>query len=66
MVYDTTQPEGSRVVDVMVTCTSCDVPKYEVLDDNTTYDVLTNDYMISGGDGYKVIEDNMLGHEPIG
>lgn len=57
MVYDLTQPKNSRVVSVEVLCASCDVPTYNKLEKNQTYNVLLTDFLQSGGDGYSMLKD---------
>ena len=47
VVYDPTAPAGSRVASVMVGGAE--------LDPDTVYKVATNDYMLSGGDGYGAL-----------
>jgi len=66
VVYDLSQPEGSRVAEVSVVCLACDVPDYRPLEPNATYPILTNSYLLGGGDGYAVLRDNILKRELIG
>jgi len=47
MVYDPTAPAGSRITSVMI--------DGKALDPNKVYKVATNDYMLSGGDGYGAL-----------
>lgn len=53
MVVNASQPVGSRVT-AAVRCTDCDVPRYQPLDLNKTYKVLTQNYIGDGGGGYTV------------
>ncbi|KAK2154276.1 hypothetical protein LSH36_272g04061 [Paralvinella palmiformis] len=64
--YDLTRPEGSRVVDIWENCIDCDYPRYRPVEDNETYHVLTNGYLVAGGDGYIMLRDNLLKRLPIG
>ena len=47
-------------------CTECRVPKYEPLDPERTYTVVTNSYMVGGGDGYSMIKEELLKHNTGG
>ncbi|KAL2740481.1 protein 5NUC-like [Vespula squamosa] len=55
--YDLSRPPNSRVVSVKVRCAACNIPSYSDLDKNATYQVLINDFMYNGGDGYKMLKD---------
>jgi 5'-nucleotidase len=54
--FDKTKPAGSRVVSVEVKEGDAFVP----LDPAKTYGVVSNNFMRSGGDGYKVFQTNGL------
>ncbi|KAL6259900.1 hypothetical protein P5V15_009811 [Pogonomyrmex californicus] len=56
VVYDVSQPPNSRVVSVHVRCTACRVPTYSKLQKNMTYNVLINDFIAGGGDGFHMLE----------
>ena len=62
MTYNLARESGSRVVSVQALCTNCTVPKYEDLDVNKVYKIVTNSFMASGGDGFTVIRDNKMNH----
>ena len=62
MVFDVRKDVGDRVVSVKVICDDCDDNVYEDLDDDKTYNIVSSNYVISGGDGYTMIEDSMLAH----
>lgn len=57
IIYDLTQPYGSRVHSVEVRCADCRVPSYTKLDKSANYTILTSDYMRGGGDGYAMLMD---------
>nr|XP_050850678.1 protein 5NUC-like [Vespula vulgaris]XP_050850688.1 protein 5NUC-like [Vespula vulgaris]XP_050850698.1 protein 5NUC-like [Vespula vulgaris]XP_050850708.1 protein 5NUC-like [Vespula vulgaris] len=57
VLYDISRPPNSRVVSVQVRCAACNIPSYSDLDKNATYEVLINDFMYNGGDGYKMLKD---------
>ncbi|CAL1534958.1 unnamed protein product, partial [Lymnaea stagnalis] len=54
VTYDMRRPIGSRVVELLVTCTECSVPHLEPLAINRIYKLVTNTYIISGGDGFSM------------
>lgn len=56
VIYDFSRPSGQRVFSAKVRCTTCEVAKYEPLDDNATYTVTTVDFVASGGSGYKMLQ----------
>ncbi|KAK4873923.1 hypothetical protein RN001_013283 [Aquatica leii] len=57
-VYDMKKPVGSRVISVKVRCGSCNIPIYEPLQMNKTYRMVLNAFLLSGGDGHKIIKNN--------
>lgn len=56
VVYDVSKPPSSRVVSVKVQCAACRVPSYSALQKNATYNVLVNDFIAKGGDGFHMLE----------
>lgn len=42
------------------------MPKYEPLDLEKTYTVVMNSYMVSGGDGFAMVQDELLKHNTGG
>lgn len=62
VVYDMSQPLGSRVVDMKVKCADCEVPRFVAVEDSKVYKVIVPSFLAAGGDGYKVIVDNTLKH----
>lgn len=57
VTYDTSRPPNSRVVSVQVQCAACRVPTYRKLRQNLTYNILINDFLAKGGDGFHMLED---------
>lgn len=58
-IWDTKRPAGSRIVSVMVqkvtpSAQSANVVVYEPINPAGTYRVATNNFMLTGGDGYSV------------
>lgn len=62
MVIDVNQPIGSRVTSLRVRCYACDVPAFEDIDLETYYPILVPSFLVTGGDGYSMIADNLLYH----
>jgi 2',3'-cyclic-nucleotide 2'-phosphodiesterase (5'-nucleotidase family) len=52
IVYDASQPAGSRVISIKV--------NGEVLDDDQLYTVVASDYIFGGGDGYSMLSDGAV------
>lgn len=63
IVYDLSKPEGSRVVSIKVRCNECEVPIYEDLDEEKYYRVAVNSFLVTGGDGYAILRDNLQNHK---
>ncbi|XP_068623676.1 apyrase-like [Battus philenor] len=57
-VYNASAATGARVVSASVRCIDCDVPRYEPLDPNKTYRLLTQNYIGDGGGGYTMLSQN--------
>ena len=62
VVYDVRKEVGDRVVSAKAICDDCDDDTYEDLADDEVYNIVASNYVISGGDGYTMIEDTMLAH----
>lgn len=54
--FDKSKPAGSRVSDVQVK----EGEAFVAIDPNKTYGVVTNNYVRTGGDGYKVFNTNAI------
>ncbi|CAH2263584.1 jg10903 [Pararge aegeria aegeria] len=66
VVYNATAQLGSRVNSVRVRCTDCDVPRYEPLDIEATYRVISQDYIGEGGGGFTMLANNRENIEDLG
>ena len=65
MTFDLTQPDGRRVVKVKVKdCYSCS--SYKDLEIEKMYDIVTQSYLVDGGDGYAVLRTFKDSTVPIG
>ncbi|XP_040916864.1 snake venom 5'-nucleotidase-like [Toxotes jaculatrix] len=60
--YDLSRSVNQRVVSLSMLCTECRVPKYEPLELGKTYTVVMPSYMVSGGDSFTMIKDELLKH----
>lgn len=56
------KPPGNRVRNLQILCTKCRVPRYEPVEDAQVYTVVAPEYLVSGGDGYTVIGEEMIKH----
>ncbi|KAF5274933.1 hypothetical protein FQA39_LY18691, partial [Lamprigera yunnana] len=63
VVYNLTQPIGSKVVSVKILCRKCKVPKYEPLNYEKIYRIILNSFLASGGDDFMVIANNLVNHK---
>lgn len=63
MVYNLSQPEGSRVESIKVVCRECLEPVYEDLDYEKYYRVVILSFLVTGGDGFSVISQNLINHK---
>ena len=66
VVYDVTKPDGQRVGEVLVRCADCLVPRYEALDRSKMYSIITNVFLASGGDAYKIFPAHAQDYVPYG
>lgn len=66
VVYDISRPVNERVVELMARCNRCRVPIYSHVLRNETYDIATTSFIVGGGDGNKVIKNNLLQHQILG
>lgn len=66
VVYDTTQPPMHRVVDVQMKCSKCKIPEFEPLKKKQVYQILMNEFMLTGKDGFTMISDEMVKRHIIG
>lgn len=62
MQFDVSKAPGSRVRSLQILCTACRVPRYRPVEDTEVYAVAVPGYLVSGGDGYTVIADEMIHH----
>ena len=66
VTFDLSQPDGSRVAEIWASCTECDFPEYRPVEANKSYAILTNGYLLAGGDGFAVLRDNIQRRLPLG
>ncbi|KAM4521807.1 snake venom 5'-nucleotidase-like [Odontesthes bonariensis] len=60
--FDISKPPGHRVKSLNVLCTKCRVPLYEPVEDETVYKVVLPSYLVNGGDGFSMIQNEILKH----
>ncbi|MEJ1285627.1 5' nucleotidase ecto [Cricetulus griseus] len=65
VVYDLTRKPWNRVVQLDVLCTKCRVPTYEPLEMDKVYKVILPSYLANGGDGFRMIKDELLKHDSV-
>ncbi|XP_055919997.1 protein 5NUC-like [Eupeodes corollae] len=58
VVYNISNPIGKRVQSVEVLCSECEVPSYSDLDDGKMYNIIISKFLLDGGDGHKLNENN--------
>lgn len=63
MQFQVSRPPGSRVRSLSILCTDCRVPRYQPVEDTAVYTVAVPGYLVSGGDGYAVIAEEMIKHD---
>lgn len=66
MEYNTSSPRGQRTHGVKVKCTNCFYPMYVDVKKDDVYGILLSSYLISGGYGYTMIEENLIDREYLG
>uniref|UniRef100_A0A0B6ZWT7 5'-nucleotidase n=1 Tax=Arion vulgaris TaxID=1028688 RepID=A0A0B6ZWT7_9EUPU len=66
ITFDIDRPIGERVVEVLVLCTKCLVPKLEFLDLNKAYKVLITSYISKGGERYSMLPGAIISSHAIG
>ncbi|XP_017155292.1 protein 5NUC-like [Drosophila miranda] len=65
VAYDPSKPEGQRVLSVQVRCAACRIPTYSDLDDAAFYNVIVQEFLFDGGDGYVLKEANNTQHQRL-
>ncbi|KAJ0172127.1 hypothetical protein K1T71_012100 [Dendrolimus kikuchii] len=64
--FDGSRPQYQRVVNATIRCIECDVPRYEPLQLNKYYRLVSQSFIGNGGDGYSMISDNRINVEVVG
>ncbi|XP_046972192.1 apyrase-like [Vanessa cardui] len=65
-VFDGALPINSRVMNATVRCIECRIPRYEPLDLNKMYKMVSQSFLGGGGDGFSMISNNRQNVEVIG
>ncbi|KAK7476208.1 hypothetical protein BaRGS_00032562 [Batillaria attramentaria] len=66
ITYDMSKPIGQRVQKVKVRCADCEIPRFDDLELSKVYKVVMSNFIVNGGDGYDVIQENALRVHIIG
>ncbi|XP_065212188.1 protein 5NUC-like [Planococcus citri] len=60
VVYDFSKPSGQRVASVNVLCRECDIPEYQMLQDDRIYGVMMTRFLAEGGDKFNMIKTELI------
>ncbi|KAF5299598.1 hypothetical protein FQR65_LT09403 [Abscondita terminalis] len=63
VVYNVTEPVGSRVVSVKILCRQCHIPRYKPLRLEEIYRIVLSSFLVNGGDDFLVIANNLMNHK---
>uniref|UniRef100_A0A3B3DXX2 5'-nucleotidase n=1 Tax=Oryzias melastigma TaxID=30732 RepID=A0A3B3DXX2_ORYME len=61
--FDPSKEPGNRLRSLKILCTHCRVPAYEPVQDSMDYRVVMPSYLVSGGDGFSMIPEEMKKHD---
>jgi hypothetical protein len=64
--YDSSQPNGNRVIKALARCGECRVPTYEPVEKNKSYNVIMPAFLARGGDDFTVLERNYNKNKEMG
>lgn len=59
VVYNLTQPAGSRIMSLKVRCNKCSETEFVKFDDEVYYRVAVNSFLADGGDGHAALGNNL-------
>lgn len=62
VIFNMTNPIGSRVVNAKVLCNRCQVPKYEELDKTQFYSIVAQSFLADGANGYTMFKEHRLNY----
>ncbi|XP_071439003.1 protein 5NUC-like [Hetaerina americana] len=63
--YNMSEPIGNRTMEVKVRCSTCRTPLLNDLNDTEAYFVLMPIFLSEGGDGYRVIQNNIISSKAL-
>lgn len=55
IVYNMNNQPNNRIVSLLALCRVCDIPRYELIDDEKYYRVVMPSFLAEGGDGFTMI-----------
>lgn len=58
-----TKPIGERVISIDILCGECLPIRYEPINRNKLYHVVTTDFLAKGGNGYTFFQNHMQNYE---
>lgn len=64
MVYNLTQPVGSRIMSLKVRCNKCSETEFVEFDDEVYYRVAVNSFLADNGDGHVAFGNNLRNRIP--
>uniref|UniRef100_A0A6B0VEZ0 5'-nucleotidase n=1 Tax=Ixodes ricinus TaxID=34613 RepID=A0A6B0VEZ0_IXORI len=66
VVYDFKNTNSSEIVTLEILCANCSIPKYEPVDPDETYKIVTTSFIAGGGDGFKFDKEVLQSKETEG
>ncbi|XP_040062724.1 protein 5NUC [Ixodes scapularis] len=66
VVYDFKNTNSSENVTLQILCANCSIPKYEPVDPEKTYKIVTTSFIAGGGDGFKFDKEVLQSKETEG
>uniref|UniRef100_A0A6B0VD47 5'-nucleotidase n=1 Tax=Ixodes ricinus TaxID=34613 RepID=A0A6B0VD47_IXORI len=66
VVYDFKNTNSSENVTLEILCANCSIPKYEPVNPNKTYKIVTTSFIAGGGDGFKFDKEVLQSKETEG
>uniref|UniRef100_A0A0K8R4X1 5'-nucleotidase n=1 Tax=Ixodes ricinus TaxID=34613 RepID=A0A0K8R4X1_IXORI len=66
VVYDFKNTNSSQNVTLQILCANCSIPKYEPVDPEKTYKIVTTSFIVGGGDGFTFHKEVLQSKETEG
>lgn len=55
LVLNATEPVGKRLISIKIRCEECSPVRYQPIEPNRSYRVISTDFLAQGGNGYTII-----------